>query len=218
MHSRGLGRTLTSFHDFRQLNGSSLMFAFNGSHLMPSGTFSATLTTKAFDPSRLRWFATRSCKPVARGHVSTCCRSLSHLLRRLLRHTLIHTPGGANRLGEPSPALLELRDVARNPAEDGGMGNLDTALCHHLHQIAIRQPIGDIPSHAQLNDVGVESTFAVHWVTDYRLGHSAPRAVNSAVYPMPQMHQNPNVFPLFTQTRSAAWPTKRFRFGLEVSP
>src|SRR5450759_4410895 len=91
---------------------------------------------------------------------------------------LIHTPGGANRLGEPSPALLELRDVARDPAEDRGMGNLDPALCHHLHQIAIREPIGDIPSHAQLNDVGVKGALAVHWVTDYRLGHSAPRAVN----------------------------------------
>src|ERR1017187_2807287 len=105
---------------------------------------------------------------------------------------LIHTPGGANRLGEPSPALLQLRDVARNPAEDGGMGNLDPALCHHLHQIAIREPIGDIPSHAQLNDVGVKGALAVHWVTDYRLGHSAPRAVNSAVYPMPRDAPEPH--------------------------
>lgn len=31
---------------------------------------------------------------------------------------LIHAPGGANRLGEPSPARLEPRDVARDPAED----------------------------------------------------------------------------------------------------
>jgi hypothetical protein len=43
---------LTSFDHFRQLNGSSRLFAFNGSHLMPSGTFSATLTTRVFDPSR----------------------------------------------------------------------------------------------------------------------------------------------------------------------
>jgi hypothetical protein len=86
------------------------MFAFNGSHLMPSGTFSATLTTKAFDPSRLRWLATRSCKPVARGRISTCCRSLSHLLRRLLRHTLVHAPVRIHLSGEAIPSLLEFRE------------------------------------------------------------------------------------------------------------
>lgn len=32
---------------------------------MPTGSFSATLTTKAFDPSRLPWFATCPCKPDA---------------------------------------------------------------------------------------------------------------------------------------------------------
>jgi hypothetical protein len=38
----------TSFDHFRQLNGSSRVFAFLGSHLMPTGTFSATLTTEGF--------------------------------------------------------------------------------------------------------------------------------------------------------------------------
>jgi hypothetical protein len=52
---------------FRHLNGSSRVFAFVGSYLTSSDAFSATLTTGAFDPSRLRWFATCSCKPVARG-------------------------------------------------------------------------------------------------------------------------------------------------------
>src|SRR5260221_6184339 len=59
---------------------------------MPRGTFSATLTTRAFDPSRLRWFAPCSCKPSARG------QCFSHLLRRLLRHTDI----GAPELIDPS--------------------------------------------------------------------------------------------------------------------
>jgi hypothetical protein len=77
---------LTSFEHFRQLNGSSRVFAFFDSHLMPSGTFSATLTTRAFDPSRLRWFATCSCKPIARGQFVLVIY-FSHLLRRLLRHT-----------------------------------------------------------------------------------------------------------------------------------
>jgi hypothetical protein len=39
-----------------------------GSHLTPSGTFSATLTTGAFDASHSRWFATRPCRLIARDH------------------------------------------------------------------------------------------------------------------------------------------------------
>ena len=52
---------------------------------MPSGTFSETFTTGAFDPSRFRWFAIRSCKPIARGQYelphslisyAACCGTL----------------------------------------------------------------------------------------------------------------------------------------------
>jgi hypothetical protein len=81
----------TSSRSFRHLNGSSRMFAFIGSHLMPFGTFSATLTTSAFDASRSRWFATCPRRPIARGHVVIAC-SFSHLLRRLLRHTDVRDP------------------------------------------------------------------------------------------------------------------------------
>ncbi len=39
-----------------------------------------TLTTRAFDPSRSWWFATCSCKPMARGHTlisyAACCGTL----------------------------------------------------------------------------------------------------------------------------------------------
>ena len=56
-----------SSEHFRHLNGSSRLFAFLDPHLMPFGTFSITLTTQAFDQRRLWWFATRSCKPIARG-------------------------------------------------------------------------------------------------------------------------------------------------------
>jgi hypothetical protein len=65
------------------------------------------------------------------------------------------------------------------------MGDLDATLCHHLHQVSVRQPIGDVPAHAQLDDVGIEYTFAVHRVTRDRLRHSEPPAKDPAVYPMP---------------------------------
>jgi hypothetical protein len=65
------------------------------------------------------------------------------------------------------------------------MGDLDATLCHHLDQVSVRQPIGDVPAHAQLDDVGIEYTFAVHRVTRDRLRHSEPPAKDPAVYPMP---------------------------------
>ncbi len=68
---------------------------------MPVGTFSATLTTDAFDASRSRWFATRPCRPIARGHAVIDC-SFSHLLRRLLRHTDVGHP---QRVGHLSGEL-----------------------------------------------------------------------------------------------------------------
>ena len=65
------------------------------------------------------------------------------------------------------------------------MCDLDATLCHHLDQVSVRQPIGDVPPHAQLDDVGIEYTFAVHRVTRDRLRHSEPPAKDPAVYPMP---------------------------------
>ena len=65
------------------------------------------------------------------------------------------------------------------------MGDLDAPLGHHLDQIPVRKPIGNVPANAQLNDVGVESAFAVDWVSGNRLRNSTPRANDPAVYPMP---------------------------------
>src|SRR5271165_3366232 len=62
----------------------------------PSGTFPRRIALtspsarrlhrnrQAFDQRRLRWFATRSCKPIA--------GDLPHLSRRLLRHTDVGDP------------------------------------------------------------------------------------------------------------------------------
>src|ERR1022692_4793054 len=98
---------------------------------------------------------------------------------------LVHSPRCADGLEESVPPLLELRDVPGHPSQDRRMGDLDATLCHHLDQVSVRQPIGDVPPHAQLGDVGIEYTFAVHRVTRDRLRHSEPPAKDPAVYPMP---------------------------------
>ena len=50
------------------VSASITMFVFLNPYLMPRGTFSITLTTQVFDQRSLWWFATRSCKPIVRGH------------------------------------------------------------------------------------------------------------------------------------------------------
>lgn len=52
----------------RQFTGVRLV----GSHLMPCGTVSETLTTGAFDPSRYRWFAIGRLSIKRPGERCTC--------------------------------------------------------------------------------------------------------------------------------------------------
>jgi len=160
---------LTSCYDFRQLNGSSLLFAFNGSHLMPIGTFSATLTTRDFDPSRLRWFATCSCKPIAGG-------LLSLLFSHLPSPTPLAAAHSRQRARNYSQVVRNGSIASRIPVHSGSpsggrMRHGNTPLGHHCHEIPIAQPIGDVPANAQLDDLGIETAAAVNGISDYRPGH-----------------------------------------------
>jgi hypothetical protein len=80
------------------------------------------------------------------------------------------------------------------------MRDFDAALGHHLHKISIRQPIGDVPAHAQLDDVGVEGPLAVNRVTGYLLRHSAPLQGRRIVLDAPEC----------TRT-TAAWTLQQLR-------
>ena len=64
------------------------MFAFHGSHLMPEGTFSATLTTGAFTQA-----AYGGLQPAPASRLrEAVCYFISHLLCCLLRHTDVASP------------------------------------------------------------------------------------------------------------------------------
>src|ERR1022692_930743 len=131
----------------RQFTGVRLL----GSHLMPGGTFSATLTTRAFDPSRLRWFATCSCKPIARGLLARLA-FISHLLRRLLRPTLVHAPARASLPLVPAKDRGQYWQDLDRPAMDSRVIDEDAALFHHLLNMAQAQRIGGVPAHADQHD------------------------------------------------------------------
>ena len=88
---------------------------------------------------------------------------------------LIDSPQGPNRFGEPTAALLNLRNMANNPAKHRRMGRLNAALSHHFRQVSIREPIGDVPAHTQLDDIAIKRALSVHRVTGNRLRQSASR-------------------------------------------
>ena len=104
---------------------------------------------------------------------------------------LVDSPGGPNRFGEPSPPLLELRYLASYPSKDCRVGDLDVALGHHLHEVAIGKPIRDVPPYAELDNVGIEGALVVHRVTSDRLRHPAPLIRSRQSNQCPPLHQNP---------------------------
>src|SRR5882672_8867782 len=87
---------------------------------------------------------------------------------------LVGAPGSSDGSRESVPALLIFRHVPGDPSQDGAVGYHDTALRHHCSQVAIAQPVGDVPANAQLDDFSVEHSSAVNGITGDRLGHSEP--------------------------------------------
>jgi hypothetical protein len=54
-------------------------------------------------------------------------------------------------MGKAIPLLLELRDVALDPSEDGSMGEIDATFSHHIGKVAIAELVGDVPADAENN-------------------------------------------------------------------
>ena len=64
------------------------------------------------------------------------------------------------------------------------MGNDDAALGHHLDQIPVTQPIGEVPPHTQLDDFGLKSATPIDRVACYGLLiWASHKNQNSMVYP-----------------------------------
>jgi hypothetical protein len=64
----------------------------------------------------------------------------------------VYTPRSADRPSIATPILLELRYIVLNPSKDCCMREIDPSLGHHLDEVAVAQPVGDIPSDAENND------------------------------------------------------------------
>jgi hypothetical protein len=70
--------------------------------------------------------------------------------------SLVYAPRSADGSGIVTPAPLELRNVALDPSQDSGVGDIDTALGHHVYQITIAELVCDIPTDAENDDCAVE--------------------------------------------------------------
>src|SRR3569833_3672605 len=75
----------------------------------------------------------------------------------------VHTPGRIHRLRVASPPLLLLWDIPKHPAHDRRMSHGNASLGHHGSQIPVTEPVGDVPTHAQLDDVHGEPAPALVW-------------------------------------------------------
>jgi len=68
----------------------------------------------------------------------------------------IDSPGGARSAREAVPAPFEFRNIALDPAHDRGMGQGNSALGNHFHEISKAQLEPQIPAHAEDDDLPVE--------------------------------------------------------------
>src|SRR6202040_2275685 len=80
----------------------------------------------------------------------------------------------ADRLGEPLPALLELRCVSPHPTHNGRMGQRQAALGHHLHQVSQAQLEAKIPAHAQDDYLAVKVATLEQLLDAHQLAHAHP--------------------------------------------
>jgi hypothetical protein len=69
---------------------------------------------------------------------------------------LIHTPGVADWPCAMISALFKFRNVTLDPPKNGRMGQPDSALRHHLDQVAGAEFKGQVPPHAQHDDLLVK--------------------------------------------------------------
>src|ERR1022692_4893119 len=83
-----------------------------------------------------------------------------------------------------------LVDSPGGPNRDCRAGDLDAALGHHLHEVAIGKPIRDVPPYAELDNVGIEGALVVHRVTSDRLLHPPPLKRARQSNQCPPLHQN----------------------------
>src|SRR5450759_4800877 len=68
----------------------------------------------------------------------------------------VGAPGSTDGSTESVPALLIFRHVPGYPSQDCAVGYHDPAFCHHTNEVAIAQPVGDVPANGSGASRGVQ--------------------------------------------------------------
>src|SRR6202790_5214100 len=84
-----------------------------------------------------------------------------------------------DRAGKSIRALLKFRNIPNHPSHDRRVRNDHAALGHQRNEISVAQAIGDVPAHAQNNDLGVELALHIDRVTVLAFGHRASPSATS---------------------------------------
>ena len=88
---------------------------------------------------------------------------------------LIHAPGRSRRSRVPRPAPFVLGYVAQHPSHDGRVGHDNPLLCHHRDQIAVAQPVADIPAHTGFDGLGGKAPSSVDTISRNTLHRPVPQ-------------------------------------------
>src|SRR5258706_4286775 len=105
--------------------------------------------------------------------------------------SLVNPPGRTDTAREAMPPFLELGYVPNHPAQYRRVGYFHAPLGHHGYRVPITQPVGDVPAHAQLDDLGVENTTTVNGITSGGAGHFLVPKGGRIVGAFPQKHPKP---------------------------
>jgi len=93
----------------------------------------------------------------------------------------IDPPGGASSACEAVPPLFEFRDIARNPAHDRRMGQGNSALRHHFHEISKAELEPQIPADAEDDDFPVKMA-ALEKISNAQHSGSLPQKASFGEY------------------------------------
>src|SRR5204863_3274110 len=83
-------------------------------------------------------------------------REVSLYYAKVNNVSFVHPPGAADSTSVALPALLEFRQVALDPTQDGRVSERNASIRHHDHQISEAQFETCVPANAKNDDLPVE--------------------------------------------------------------
>ena len=119
---------------------------------------------------------------------------------------LVGSPRPTDAATESVPVLLKFRHESKGPSKDCRVHYADAPLGHHLHQVAIGEPIADVPPHTEHNHLGVKPALSGEFGLAQSASSCSSPFLNHLGYRTePQVHQNHMVYQPRKIQRSGIW-------------